>query len=126
AHDERVGPDRSRCDSVRRGAGGVGRGRSGLRHGPAGEVMAPVPRPIPRFIADNSQEGIPHGRFAERLSDAFAAACGEIDDLPGGVEPPQEIDWFPERAWGGRVWVPASARVDGPDGPLELFGHASY
>ena len=27
--------------------------------------MPPNPRPIPRFIADSTQEGIPHGRFAE-------------------------------------------------------------
>jgi hypothetical protein len=38
------------------------------------------------------------------------------------VEIPNEVEWFPERAWGGRVWVPATARVEG----LELFGHVSY
>jgi hypothetical protein len=86
--------------------------------------MPPNPRPIPRFIADTTQEGIPHGRFAESLGEAFRAACGRIDDLPEGVEPPAdgEIDWFPERAWGGRVWVPCTARV----GEVELFGHVSY
>jgi hypothetical protein len=88
--------------------------------------MAPVPRPIPRFIADSSQEGIPHGRFAGRLAEAFTAACRKIEDLPEGIELPEEIDWFPERAWGGRVWVPASARAAGPEGTLELFGHVSY
>jgi hypothetical protein len=88
--------------------------------------MAPNPRPIPRFIADSTQEGIPHGRFAERLAETFSAACGEIADLPEGVAPPPEIDWFPERAWGGRTWVPCTARVERPDGELELFGHVSY
>jgi hypothetical protein len=88
--------------------------------------MAPNPRPIPRFIADSTQEGIPHGRFAERLAEAFSAACGEIEDLPEGVESPSELEWFPERAWGGRTWVPCTARVEGPDGELELFGHVSY
>jgi hypothetical protein len=88
--------------------------------------MAPVPRPIPRFIADSSQEGIPHGRFAEQLAERFTAACGEIEDLPEAADEPEEIDWFPERRWGGRVWVPASARVAGPEGTLELFGHVSY
>jgi hypothetical protein len=88
--------------------------------------MPPNPRPIPRFIADSTQEGIPHGRFAERLTEAFRDACTGIEDLPEGVEPPVEIDWFPERAWGGRVWVPCTARVDGPEGTLELFGHVSY
>jgi hypothetical protein len=88
--------------------------------------MPPNPRPIPRFIADSTQEGIPHGRFAEQLGEAFRKACGEIEGLPDGVEAPAELDWFPERAWGGRVWVPCSARADGPEGSLELFGHVSY
>ncbi len=88
--------------------------------------MAPDPRPIPRFIADSTQEGIPHGRFAERLASEFQAACNSIEDLPAGVEAPAEIEWFPERAWGGRVWVPCTARAEGSEGTLELFGHVSY
>jgi len=88
--------------------------------------MAPNPRPIPRFIADTTQEGIPHGRFAERLREAFAKACAEIEDLPKGTELPAEFDWFPERAWGGRVWVPCSVLAESTEGKLELFGHVSY
>jgi hypothetical protein len=78
--------------------------------------MPPNPRPIPRFIADSTQEGIPHGRFAERLAAEFREACERVDELPAGVEPPaaEAIAWFPERRWGGRVWVPATARVEGP------------
>jgi len=88
--------------------------------------MPPNPRPIPRFVADSTQEGIPHGRFAERLGEEFLRACGKIDDLPEGTAIPAEAEWFPERTWGGRVWVPATARADGPEGALELFGHVSY
>jgi acyl-coenzyme A thioesterase PaaI-like protein len=88
--------------------------------------VPPDPRPIPRFIADSTQEGIPHGRFAERLAAAFREACGRIEDLPEGIEAPAEVDWFPERAWGGRVWVPASARAEGAEGTVELYGHVSY
>lgn len=88
--------------------------------------MTPNPRPIPRFIADSSQEGIPHGRFAERLSEEFRRACAAVGDLPEEVEPPAEVAWFPERAWGDRVWIPCSGRTEGPDGALELFGHVSY
>ncbi len=103
--------------------------------------MPPNPRPIPRFIADSTQEGIPHGRFAERLTEAFREACGEIEDLPAGIDVPEELDWFPERAWGGRVWVPVTARAPDPrsavplpeitgqrnsGAELELFGHVSY
>jgi hypothetical protein len=88
--------------------------------------MPPDPRPIPRFIADSTQEGIPHGRFAERLATEFRSACEGIEDLPEGVELPDAIEWFPERAWGGRIWVPVTARTEGPEGTLELFGHVSY
>lgn len=88
--------------------------------------MRPNPRPIPRFIADTTQEGIPSGRFAERLRDEFAKAVGEVGELPAGAELPAEIDWFPERAWGGRVWVPCSAHTESEEGRLELFGHVSY
>jgi hypothetical protein len=88
--------------------------------------MAPNPRPIPRFIADSTQEGIPHGRFAERLRSELAGACERIEELPGGVALPEDVAWFPERAWGGRVWVPATARAEAPDGTVELFGHVSY
>jgi hypothetical protein len=88
--------------------------------------MPPNPRPIPRFISDTTQEGIPHGRFAERLREAFATAVDGIKDLPEGAVTPDEVDWFPERAWGGRVWVPCSAHTESAEGKLELFGHVSY
>ncbi len=88
--------------------------------------MAPNPKPIPRFIADTTQEGIPHGRFAERLTTAFREAVEGIGDLPEGASTPAELDWFPERAWGGRIWVPCSAHTASDEGKLELFGHVSY
>ncbi|HTR75765.1 MAG TPA: hypothetical protein VMH33_10995 [Solirubrobacterales bacterium] len=88
--------------------------------------MAPNPRPIPRFIADTSQEGIAGGRFATRLREAFVAAVEELEDLPAGADVPEEVDWFPERTWGGRVWVPCSVLTESDEGTLELFGHVSY
>jgi hypothetical protein len=88
--------------------------------------MQPTERPIPRFIADTTQEGIPHGRFAERLREEFARAAAGIEDLPAGAGVPAEVDWFPERAWGGRVWVPCSALTESEEGRLEIFGHVSY
>jgi hypothetical protein len=88
--------------------------------------VPPDPRPIPRFIADSTQEGIPHGRFAQRLTEAFAEVCAGIADLPEGAAVPAEVDWFPERAWGGRVWVPCSTTTEIAEGTLELFGHVSY
>src|SRR4029079_19760790 len=88
--------------------------------------MPPNPRPIPRFIADSTQEGIPHGRFAERIATPFREACDALEDLPEGVAAEGEIEWFPERAMGGRGWVPCSTRSDGDEGTVELFGHVSY
>jgi hypothetical protein len=88
--------------------------------------VTPNPRPIPRFVADTTQEGIPHGRFAERLTAAFRQACEAIGELPAGATVPDEIEWFPERAWGGRVWVPCSVKTESEEGTLELFGHVSY
>lgn len=88
--------------------------------------MAPNPRPIPHFIADSTQEGIPHGRFAERLAKAFRDACGAIEGLPVETPAPDAIAWYPERAWGGRVWIPCAARAEGPGGQVEIFGHVSY
>jgi hypothetical protein len=88
--------------------------------------VPPNPRPIPRFIADTTQEGIPHGRFATQLHESFASACEAIEDLPAGAAAPEELDWFPERTWGGRVWVPCSARTESEEGTLELYGHVSY
>ncbi len=88
--------------------------------------MAPNPRPIPSFIADTSQDGIAAGRFAARLREAFVEAVDAIEDLPAGATVPEEIDWFPERAWGGRVWIPCSVRTESEEGTLELFGHVSY
>jgi hypothetical protein len=88
--------------------------------------VAPNPRPIPRFIADTSQEGIAGGRFAARLREAFVEAVDAIGDLPAAATVPEEIDWFPERSWGGRVWIPCSARTESDEGTLELFGHVSY
>lgn len=86
--------------------------------------MPPVKRPIPRFIADASAEGLPYGRWAQQLRDAFASACEKHAGEAGG--PPGEVTWFPERAWGGRVYVPAVAPVEGAADPSEYFGVLSF
>jgi hypothetical protein len=88
--------------------------------------VTPDPRPIPRFIASSSQEGIPYGRFEERISGPFLEACRSIADLPAGAPAPAEISWFPERSWGGRIWVPATARAGEGEAEIEYFGHVSY
>ena len=95
-------------------------------------MTPPDNRPIPRFVADASRYGIPTGRFAERLSEVFRKACLEIGDLPAGTEAPTEISWFPERAWAGRTWTPATAlgtavlEEGGEPETIEFFGYVSY
>jgi hypothetical protein len=86
--------------------------------------MPPVRRPIPRFIADASVEGLPYGRWAQRLRDEFAKACEPHVSEAGG--PPGEVTWFPERGWGRRVYVPAVAPVEGAAEPSEYFGFVSF
>jgi hypothetical protein len=86
--------------------------------------MPPVRRPIPRFIADASAEGLPYGRWGQRLRDEFAKACEPHISEAGG--PPGEVTWFPERAWGGRVYVPVVAPVEGAGEPSEYFGFVSF
>ena len=86
--------------------------------------MPPVSRPIPRFIADASAEGLPYGRWGQRLRDEFAKACEPHVAEAGG--PPGEVTWFPERGWGGRVYVPAVAPVEGAAEPSEYFGFVSF
>jgi len=89
-------------------------------------------RPFPRFVADASRHGIPQGRFAERLATVFRGACEQIADLPAGTAVPEEIAWFPERAWSGRVWVPASAvgeavlEEGGEPEEIDFFGFVSF
>jgi hypothetical protein len=86
--------------------------------------VPPIPRPIPRFIADASAEGLPYGRWAQQLRDEFAKACEPHAGEAGGG--PGEVTWFPERGWGGRVYVPATAPVQGAATASEYFGYVSF
>jgi hypothetical protein len=88
--------------------------------------MPPIPRSFPRFAAESPQEGLPQGRWAQVLREELVKAVGAIEDLPAGIELPEAITWFPERAWGTRVYVPATARPLSADGDVELFGYVSF
>ena len=95
--------------------------------------MPPVRRPFPRFIADASQENRPYGRYEERLREAFANACEPFAGEAGSTLDPMTVKWFPDRAWGGRVYVPASGRaaeavagVDGETALAEFYGWVSF
>jgi hypothetical protein len=100
--------------------------------------MPPVPRPYPRFIADSPQEGKPYGRWEGRLRDEFTTACSAHTDEAGAPLDPETLKWFPERTWGGRVYLPATGRAaeaseaedgageDGAGLDVEYFGWVSF
>jgi hypothetical protein len=75
-------------------------------------------------MANASVEGLPYGRWAQQLRDVFAAACEPHAAEAGG--PPGELTWFPERTWGERTYVPATAPVEGAAAPSEYFGYVSF
>jgi hypothetical protein len=74
------------------------------------------------FAAEPPQEPLPYGRWAEALGERFLEAAGGIEtEEPLGD--PGELRWFPDRTWGGRTYVPATAPTS--EG-YELFGYVSY
>jgi len=92
--------------------------------------VPPTGRPYPRFIADAPQEKAPYGRFQDRLVREFAEACRALAAESGTDVDPESLVWFPERGWGGRVYVPVigdSLQGEDTEGPaIEFFGHVSF
>ena len=86
--------------------------------------MPPTDRFVISFAAEPPQEGLPYGRWAETLKGHFLAAYREIDTEGEEIgELGSEIDWFPDRTYAGRTYVPAVARTDQG---YELFGYVSF
>ncbi|MBS1869891.1 MAG: hypothetical protein JSS99_09530 [Actinobacteria bacterium] len=85
--------------------------------------MAPTDRFVIRFAAEPPQEALPYGRWADTLRGHFLAAVAEIDADGEELGEPGEIAWFPDRTYGGRTYVPATARTSNG---FELFGFVSF
>jgi hypothetical protein len=85
--------------------------------------MPPSDRFVISFAAEPPQETLPYGRWASTLAEHFLNACREIDSEGDELGDPGEISWFPDRAYGGRTYVPAIARTS--EG-YELFGFVSF
>jgi len=85
--------------------------------------MAPTDRFLIRFAAEPPQEPLPYGRWADTLRGHFLAAVDEIDSDGEDLGEPGEIAWFPDRTYGGRTYVPATARTTTG---YELFGFVSF
>jgi hypothetical protein len=88
---------------------------------------------VPRFAAEPPQEGLPYGRWAQRLGEellkAWSALDGEALDGEGPAsEParlgePSEIAWYPDRSWHGWTYVPGTTLTG--EG-YELFGYVRF
>lgn len=86
--------------------------------------MAPTDRFVPRFAAEPPLEGLPYGRWAHRLSDAFYDACSRVEGDEGeDLGEPGDVAWYPDRTYGGRTYVPATAPTSTGH---ELFGFVSF
>lgn len=85
--------------------------------------MPPTDRFVIRFAAEPPQESLPYGRWADTLRGHFLAAVAEIDPDGEDLGEPGEIAWFPDRTYGGRTYVPATARTTTG---FELFGFVSF
>jgi hypothetical protein len=85
--------------------------------------VPPEPRAVPRFAAEPPQEGLPYGRWAQRLAEIFMAALGDLEEAPADLGEVHELLWYPDRSWHGRTYVPATALSSGG---YELFGYVRF
>jgi hypothetical protein len=85
--------------------------------------MPPTDRFVPRFAAEPPQEALPYGRWADTLRGHLLAAVAAIDAGDEDLGEPGELAWFPDRTYGGRTYVPATARTTTG---FELFGFVSF
>jgi hypothetical protein len=85
--------------------------------------MPPTDRFVIRFAAEPPQEALPYGRWADTLRSHFLAAVAQIESGEEELGEPGEIAWFPDRTYGGRTYVPATARTSTG---YELFGFVSF
>jgi hypothetical protein len=85
--------------------------------------VPPEERFVPRFAAEPPQEGLPYGRWAQRLGEVFTGAVGDLSEAPADLGELLEIVWYPDRGWHGRTYVPATSLTAGG---YELFGYVRF
>jgi len=84
--------------------------------------MPPTRRPLPRFVAEPPRDLEPSGRWGQALEERFMTACAGLEGFDS-LGKPGDVEWFPERTYAGRAYVPAVV----PTGAgCELFGYVSY
>ena len=85
--------------------------------------MPPVERVVPSFAAEPPQEGLPYGRWAERLTEELHSVWEQLDTDGQDLGEPGPIVWYPDRTWHGRRYVPATSITS--EG-YELFGYVRF
>ena len=82
--------------------------------------MPPEDLVLPRFAAEPPQALLPSGAWSQQLTQEFLSACLRIRS--GGLGDPAEVEFYPDRTWSGRTYVPATCMTD----DRELFGLVSF
>lgn len=82
--------------------------------------MPPTDRFVCRFAAEPPQEGLPSGRWAQRLQEEFLAACLALEEEVGEVG---DLNYHPDRTFAGRTYIPITARTSTG---LDVFGYVSF
>ncbi|HXP99625.1 MAG TPA: hypothetical protein VN845_06125 [Solirubrobacteraceae bacterium] len=85
--------------------------------------MPPVERLVPCFAAEPPQEGLPYGRWAERLEGELRAVWAQLDSDGEDLGETGEIVWYPDRSWHGRRYVPATSITSTG---FELYGYVRF
>jgi hypothetical protein len=85
--------------------------------------MPPTDRFVISFAAEPPQESLPYGRWADTLKEHFLNAVRDLDTEGEEIGEPGEIAWFPDRAYGGRTYIPAVARTTEN---YDVYGYVSF
>lgn len=85
--------------------------------------MPPEERFLPRFAAEPTQEGLPYGRWEERLREEFLAGCLALEETPEDLGELGEVIFYPDRTWHGRTYVPATMITSTG---YEIFGYVRF
>jgi hypothetical protein len=85
--------------------------------------VPPVERLICRFAAEPPQHPAPEGEWEAALHAEFLAACLRIDADGEDLGEAGPLRWFPDRTWGGRVYLPVTTRTSTG---FDLYGFVSW
>jgi hypothetical protein len=86
-------------------------------------AMPPTDRFVISFAAEPPQETLPYGRWADTLREHFLQAANEMDTEGEELGELGEIAWFPDRAYGGRTYIPAVVRTANG---YDVYGYVSF